>query len=159
MEELQQLWFSGGKRSNRFQMQQRAEQQLHQFGTWHHRAFCSTSKCPQTNPNQPDANLLWPGMLPKLAQGHPQKGQNHGWGPQIWACGTFKHHNGSVFIVKPSPIVTPMTSPCLDWWVRTALVDKLQKLWFQGGSGQTGSATACGAAAPSIRATAAQVLL
>ena len=30
---------------------------------------------------------------------------------------------------------------------------------FQGGSGQTGSATACGAAAPSIRDMAPQVLL
>ena len=72
-------------------------------------------------------------MVPKLAQRRPQKAQNHGWGPQIGACGTLKHHNGSGLIAEPSAIVTLMNSPCLDWRVRTGLVGAQQQLWFSGG--------------------------
>ena len=97
------------------------------------RSFCGTSHCLQRGLNQPDADLLGPGVRLKLAQGRPQNGQNHGWRPQIWACGTFQHHIGSVSKVKPSTLVTLMNSPCLDQWARTVLVDELQQLWFSGG--------------------------
>ena len=97
------------------------------------RSFCGTSQCLQRGLNQPDMDLLGPGMRLKLAQGRPQNGQNHGWRPQIWACGTFQHHIGSVSMVKPSTLVTLMDSPCLDYWVRTVLVDELQQLWFSAG--------------------------
>ena len=44
-------------------LQQRVEEQLHQFGTCHHGSFCSASSCPQKLLKQPDISLLWRGML------------------------------------------------------------------------------------------------
>ena len=129
---LQQLWFSGGKRSNWFCNSVWRSSSINS-GPATMGPFVVPLNAPKgIQTNLTSTHFGRPRMLPNLGPGRPQKGQNRGWGPQIWGFRHVQRHNGSALMAGSSPIGLLMNFPCLDLRGTAVLVGALQQLWFSG---------------------------